>query len=85
MTQRLTGGDSNAEYVTVTGDKAGFTVTILESKDSLLSTFEKLPTKVKRGRSVGKKMVASFFGMTDMVTREEKYIFYGGWSSRKDE
>ncbi|GBP44555.1 hypothetical protein EVAR_86779_1 [Eumeta japonica] len=27
--------------------------------------FEELPTKVKRGQNVEKKMVASFFGMTD--------------------
>ncbi|GBP34516.1 hypothetical protein EVAR_29913_1 [Eumeta japonica] len=49
------------------GTKAVFTVTIPKPKDSLLSgvfRFEELPAKVKRGRRVGKKMVASFFGMT---------------------
>ncbi|GBP91847.1 Mariner Mos1 transposase [Eumeta japonica] len=44
----------------------------------LVFPFEELPIKVKRGRSFGKKMMASFFGMTGhcatIVLEDEKKV-----------
>lgn len=65
MVQRFNKGDSNAVFDMVTGDESWIYCYDPETKrQSAEWVFpsEELPTKVKRGRSVGKKMVASFFG-----------------------
>ncbi|GBP49114.1 hypothetical protein EVAR_26823_1 [Eumeta japonica] len=64
--QKFAGDDSNAVCDMAQMTKAGFTVTIAKPKKQSVQwvfPFEELPTKVKRSRSIGKKMVASFFGM----------------------
>lgn len=67
MIQKFNGGDSNAVFDILTGDESWIYCYDPETKrQSAQWVFpsEELPTKVKRGRSVGKKMVASFFGKT---------------------
>lgn len=67
MRERFNGGDSNSVFDIVTGDESWIYCYDPETKrQSAQWVFpsEELPTKVKRGRSVGKKMVASFFGRT---------------------
>ncbi|GBP42731.1 hypothetical protein EVAR_23369_1 [Eumeta japonica] len=66
MMQRFGGGDSNVVYNMVTGDESWIYCYDYETKRQSAQwvfPFEEL-TKIKRGRSVRKKMVASFFGMT---------------------
>ncbi|GBP83911.1 Vanin-like protein 2 [Eumeta japonica] len=68
MMQRFVGGDSNAVCDIVTGDASWIYCYDPETKRrsaQWVSPLEELPIKVKRGRSLGKKMVASFFGMTE--------------------
>ncbi|GBP03496.1 hypothetical protein EVAR_21777_1 [Eumeta japonica] len=65
--QRFAGADSNAVYYVVICDESK--IYYYDAKMKRQSTqwvfpFKELPTKVKRSRNVGKKMVASFFGMT---------------------
>lgn len=67
MIERFNGGDSNAVFDILTGDESWVYCYDPETKRQSAQwvfPFEELPTKVKRGRSVGKKMVASFFGRT---------------------
>ncbi|XP_073953007.1 histone-lysine N-methyltransferase SETMAR-like [Choristoneura fumiferana] len=67
MIQIFNGGDSNAVFDILTGDESWIYCYDPETKRQSAQwvfRFEELPTKEKRGRSVGKKMVASFFGRT---------------------
>ncbi|GBO99687.1 hypothetical protein EVAR_788_1 [Eumeta japonica] len=65
--QRFAGDDSNAVKDVVTGDENWISCYDLETKRGSAKwvfPFEELPTEGKLRRSVGKKMVASFFEMT---------------------
>ncbi|GBP60583.1 Mariner Mos1 transposase [Eumeta japonica] len=67
MMQRFAGGDTNAVHNMVTGDESWIYCYDPETKRQSaqwMFPFEELATEVKRGRSVGKNVVASFFGMT---------------------
>ncbi|GBP72151.1 hypothetical protein EVAR_49741_1 [Eumeta japonica] len=67
MIQSFADGDSNAVHDIVTGDKSWICYYDSETKRQFAQwvfLFEDMATKVKQGRSVGKKIVASFFGMT---------------------
>ncbi|GBP46828.1 hypothetical protein EVAR_78528_1 [Eumeta japonica] len=65
MMHRFANGDSNAVYDITTGKESLIYCYDPETKRQSAPSvfpFEELPTKVKRDRSVGKKMVASFLG-----------------------
>lgn len=64
MLRRFKGGQSNAVFDIVTGDETWIYCYEPEKKESSKEWVfpgEANPTKLKRGRSVGKQMVASFF------------------------
>lgn len=65
--EKFNGGESLAVYNIVTGDETWVYCFEPERKSQSAEwvfPFEELPTKVKKSRSTGKKMVASFFGKT---------------------
>ena len=71
MIRRCRGGLSNLIYNIVTGDETWIYSYAPETKrQSAVWVFqnEAKPTKVVRSRSVSKKMIASFFGVTGHVT-----------------
>jgi len=68
--QKFNGGQAKSVYSIVTGDESWIYCYEPESKRQSAQWIfedEEKPTKVKRGRSTGKKMVASFFGRTGHV------------------
>ncbi|GBP38694.1 hypothetical protein EVAR_22342_1 [Eumeta japonica] len=69
--------------------KVEFTITISNQKAvcSVGVSFEELPTKVKRGQSVGKKMAAPFFQMADhyaTIVLEDKRSVTADWCDVTD-
>lgn len=67
MHERFNGGDLNSVFDIVTGDESWIYCYDPETKRQSAQWvfhFEEFPSKVKRGRNVGKKMVAPFFGRT---------------------
>ncbi|GBP42928.1 hypothetical protein EVAR_87308_1 [Eumeta japonica] len=85
MMQRFAGGDSNAVCDMVTGDQSWIGFYDAETKrqsTQWVFSFEALPTEVKRGRNVIKKMVISFFGLTchyTSIVLEEKKTAATDW------
>lgn len=71
MIKKFDGGQSMAVYNIVTGDETWVYCFEPERKSQSAEwvfPFEELPTKVKKSRSTGKKMVASFFGKSGHYT-----------------
>ncbi|CAK1599114.1 unnamed protein product [Parnassius mnemosyne] len=67
MVQRLNGGDLNAVFDILTCDESWIYYYDPDTKRQFavwVFPSEEMPTKLKRVRSVGEKMVASFFGRT---------------------
>jgi hypothetical protein len=63
--KKFNGCDSNAVFDILTGDESWiycYDPEIKRQSAPYVFPSQELPTKVKRGRSDGKKMVASFFG-----------------------
>ncbi|GBP81662.1 hypothetical protein EVAR_28751_1 [Eumeta japonica] len=84
MMQTFAGDDANALYDIIICDGSRFTVMMPKPKDSAqwMLNFEELPTKVKRGQSLGNKMMAFFFGTTGhyvTIVLEEKKTVIAGW------
>ncbi|GBP46104.1 hypothetical protein EVAR_26549_1 [Eumeta japonica] len=69
--QRFAGGDSNPVSHGHDLQKLNILFDLKTKRQSAqwMFRFEELPSKVKRGLNVGKKMVASFFGMKERVSR----------------
>lgn len=71
MIKKFNGGQSLAVYNIVTGDETWVYCFEPERKSQSAEwvfPFEDLPTKVKKSRSIGKQMVASFFGKSGHYT-----------------
>lgn len=89
MIKKFNGGDSNAVFDILTGDESWIYCYDPETKrQSAQWVFpsEDLPTKLKRGRSVGKMMVASFFGRTGhyaTIALEDQKSVTAEWYTNK--
>ncbi|KAJ0171150.1 hypothetical protein K1T71_013349 [Dendrolimus kikuchii] len=89
MIQRFNGGDSKAVFDILTGDESWIYCYDPETKrQSAQWVFpsEELPTKLKRDRSVGKSMVASFFGRTGhyaTIVLEDQKSVTAEWYTNK--